>query len=261
LLLQELRGQGLGVAPTPLSPWGIRLAEAVPLGTLDACRRGALEVQDEGSQLVALLARARPGETIIDLCAGAGGKALALAAMMDDTGTVIAADIDARRLKELAPRQARAGLGSIRALALGEGAPELDGWTARADAVIVDAPCSGSGTWRRAPDARWRLTPGRLAELTALQARLLAGAAELVRPGGRLVYAVCSLLPVEGEARVKPFLAAHADFANVPPAAIWAEAGLGGAPPAGPWTRLSPASHGTDGFFIAVLTRLGSAGE
>ncbi len=257
LLMRELKEQGLAAIATPISPWGIRLAESHPLGTVDAYRRGAVEVQDEGSQLVAALALARPGETVIDLCAGAGGKALALASVMDDRGVVLACDIDARRLAELEPRQRRADLRSIRPLVLRDGAPELNAWTARADAVLVDAPCTGMGTWRRAPDARWRLLPETLAKSHALQTETLTLAAPLVRPGGRLVYAVCSLLPEEGEAQAEAFLTAHPDFTVAPPAARWAAADLGGTPPEGPWAVLTPARHGTDGFFIAVFTRLG----
>lgn len=255
LLVDELREQNLPAAPTPISPWGIRIADAVPLGAIDAFRRGALEVQDEGSQLVAALALPQPGETIIDLCAGAGGKALALASLMDDTGTVIAADVDARRLAELGPRQKRAGLRCIRAQAIAAGAPELNEWNGRADAVIVDSPCTGAGTWRRAPDARWRLTPATLANATALQGELLARAAQLVRPGGRLVYAVCSLLPEEGEDQAAAFRAAHPDFTPVPPARRWDAAGLGRSAPAGDYLLLTPAAQGTDGFFIAVFLR------
>lgn len=259
LLLAELREAGRAATPTPLSPWGIRLAESVPLGSLDAFRRGAVEVQDEGSQLVAALALARPGETIVDLCAGAGGKALALASAMHDTGLVIAADIDARRLAGLAPRQQRAGLRAIRSQPVGAGAPELAAWNGRADAVVVDAPCSGMGTWRRAPDARWRLTPAALERARARQQALLSRAAQLVRPGGRLVYAVCSLLPEEGEDQVAAFRAAHPGFRPSPPAERWAAAGLGGAPPPGDALVLTPAGQGTDGFFIAVLVRAGGA--
>ncbi len=255
LLMHELKEQGLAATATPISPWGIRLAESHPLGTVDAYRRGAVEVQDEGSQLVAALTLARPGETVIDLCAGAGGKALALASVMDDRGIILACDTDARRLAELEPRQRRADLRSIRPLVLRDGAPELDSWTARADAVLVDAPCTGMGTWRRAPDARWRLSPEMLAKSCALQAETLHRAAPLVRPGGRLVYAVCSLLPEEGEAQAEAFLAAHPDFTPSPPADRWAAAGLGGTPPDGLWAVLTPARHGTDGFFIAVFTR------
>jgi 16S rRNA (cytosine967-C5)-methyltransferase len=255
LLIHELREDGLAGVPTPISPWGIRFAESHALGSIDAYRRGAVEIQDEGSQLVAALALARPGETVIDLCAGAGGKALALASAMEDRGIVLACDIDARRLAELEPRQRRADLRCIRPLLLREGGPELDSWIARADAVLVDAPCTGMGTWRRAPDARWRLTPETLDRSRTLQRETLATAARLVKPGGRLVYAVCSLLPEEGEDQAEAFLSAHPDFMPSPPAARWAAAGLGGAPPDGPWAVLTPAGQGTDGFFIAVFTR------
>lgn len=220
-----------GASPTPVSPDGVRLAAPVPVP-----EDGRYEIQDEGSQIIALATRAAPGMTVIDLCAGAGGKTLALAAMMEDRGRLIACDADRARLARLAPRAARAGATIIetRLLDAGREAGALAG--VKADVVLVDAPCSGSGTWRRNPEARWRLTPERLARIEALQARLLALAATLVRPGGRLVYAVCSLLREEGQAQAEALLASHPEWRLD-----------------GPTRLLTPARDGTDGFFIAAF--------
>ena len=220
-----------GAVPTPLSPDGIRFADPVPVPD-----DGRYEVQDEGSQLIALATGASPGMTVVDLCAGAGGKTLALAALMENKGLLIACDSDRARLSRLKPRAELAGASGIetRLLDPGREAEMLAGIAA--DVVLVDAPCSGTGTWRRNPEARWRLTPARLERLTGLQARLFGIGASLVKPGGLLVYAVCSLLPDEGEAQAVAFLDAHPGWS------------LDGAP-----QLLSPAADGTDGFFIARL--------
>lgn len=249
---QALAEAGIDAAPTPHSPWGLRLEGRATLPALKAFRDGWFEVQDEGSQLAALLCDARPGMRVLDLCAGAGGKTLALAAAMHGKGTLIASDIAAARLKRLAPRLARSGAGIVQAVphaALGTQAGK--GF----DRVFVDAPCSGSGTWRRQPDAKWRLTAEALARYHAQQREVLAAAAPLVKPGGRLVYAVCSILPSEGEDPVARFLAAHADYRLLPAGPAWRTA-LGGEPPfAGDTMMLSPHRHKTDGFFAAVLER------
>ena len=251
-----LQSAGVEAEMTALSPLGLRLKERVPLGTLPAFRDGLIEVQDEGSQVAALLADARPGMRVIDFCAGAGGKTLALAASMNNRGHLIASDISARRLERATERLRRAGASIVQRLPL-SGA--RDKWVKRHkasfDRVFVDAPCTGTGTWRRNPDAKWRLKPEDLTELTALQADILDSAARLVKPGGRLVYATCSLLREEDEQQVETFLAAHADFALLPAWKVWRDA-LGGKPPEkGAMLRLTPARHGTDGFFVAVLER------
>jgi 16S rRNA (cytosine967-C5)-methyltransferase len=264
-LIKATRGQaraalaesGLEAEETPLSPWGLRLPGRVALGNVPAFQAGLVEVQDEGSQLVALLTEARPGSRVCDFCAGAGGKTLALAAMMGNKGQISACDVLPGRLERSAVRLRRAGVHNVERVPLEH---ERDPWVkkhkARFDRVLVDAPCTGIGAWRRNPDAKWRLAPERLAELTALQGRILDSAARLVKPGGRLVYATCSLLPEENEAQVQAFLAAHGDFSQLAVAELWA-ALLPGvpAPTDGPALTLTPARHGTDGFFLAVLER------
>ncbi len=206
-------------------------------------------MQDTASQLVCEAMVARPGETVIDLCAGAGGKTLALAAAMDNRGTLLACDTDRGRLSRLPQRAARAGVTIAETLLLNPNreAGALSNWQGKSDAVLVDAPCSGSGTWRRNPEARWRLTPRELERLGQLQARLLDLAASLVRPGGRLVYATCSLLDTEGADQIAAFLARNAAF-RADPLAL--PAGL----PRGSGTRFTPYHDGTDGFFVARLS-------
>lgn len=262
--LAALEEAGLSAEPCPWSPWGLRLTSRGNLPGLTVYRDGVIEIQDEGSQLACLLAAAKPGEQVVDLCAGGGGKSLALAAMMGNRGQIYACDTDGRRLAPLEPRAQRAGIRNLQTRTLGPFRPgEADtgfaGLEARMDCVLVDAPCSGTGAWRRSPDARWRLDPGTLEGYRAAQAEVLARAAALVRPGGRIVYVTCSLLPSENERQVEAFLAAHPDFKSVPWKAEWPEEL---APPpamAGDWFRLSPASTGTDGFFVTILRR--EAGE
>ena len=252
--LKALKTQGLRAEATGLSPFGIRLAERLSLDRLTGLKTGELEIQDEGSQLVALLVDARPGERVVDFCAGAGGKTLALAAQMNNRGHVVACDVSEARLKRCAERLRHAGLHNVETRLL---ASETDRWVKRHkagyDRVLVDAPCSGTGTWRRNPDARWRVPEAEgLTALLALQARILASAARLVRPGGRLVYATCSLLCEENEDQVAAFLRAHPGFALLPLAE--AAPHLAGAEEGG-CLSLTPARHGTDGFFAAVLQR------
>ncbi|MFC3227453.1 RsmB/NOP family class I SAM-dependent RNA methyltransferase [Marinibaculum pumilum] len=257
-MLARLRAEGLAAEPAPLAPQGIRLPEAAtggPLRDHPLLRDGSLVPQDAASQLVAHLVDARPGMTVLDLCAGAGGKILAIAAELHAVGEgqgkdrqggrLLATDIAADRLDRLRPRAAQAGA-EIGFLPW----PPPEELAGACDRVLVDAPCSGTGTWRRAPEDRWRLTPARLAELQAVQADLLERAAGLVAPGGMLVYATCSLLPEEGEDRVRPFLAAHPDFAALP------ETSRAGAA-AGPGRVLSPHRDDTDGFYVARLARRG----
>ena len=237
--------------PTPFSADGIRFAEPVAIETHPLFLNGAIEVQDEGSQLIAQSCGAQPGMTVVDLCAGAGGKSLALAAIMENRGRIIACDTDRGRLSRLQPRAERAG-GTIietRLLNPGREAEMLADVMASADVVLVDAPCSGTGTWRRNPEARWRLTPDRLNRVVELQARLLALASELVRPDdGYLAYAVCSLLREEGDMQIERFLSAHMGWtvADLP---FGAGIAVGGG------RRLTPAHDGTDGFFVAGLKR------
>jgi 16S rRNA (cytosine967-C5)-methyltransferase len=234
---------------------GTRHGVRVPAGTrveaLPIWQAGGVEVQDAGSQLVADAVAARAGEAVIDLCAGGGGKTLAMAADMgadgEGEGALLAADTDRARLSQLAPRALRAGVTvETRLLNPGREADALADVHARADAVLVDAPCSGTGTWRRNPEARWRLTPARLDRLVATQAHILDLAASLVRPGGRLIHVVCSLLDEEGAGQVDAFLARHPGWTAEPLDLPLGRARKGG------W-RLDPASDGTDGFFLARL--------
>jgi len=239
----------LPLAGEPLpSAQGLRLPHGTQVDSWAEYAEGLVEIQDCGSQLACEAVGARPGETVIDLCAGAGGKTLALAAAIDNEGVLVAADTDRGRLSRLAPRAERAGA-LVSETVLLNPARELEAlaaWMGRADAVLVDAPCSGSGTWRRNPEARWRLTEPGLERLVALQRRLLDVAAELVRPGGRLVYVTCSLLDEEGPDQAEAFLAAHPGWTVDPP-----QLPLGHR--RGPGTRLTPFRDGTDGFFIARL--------
>ena len=234
--------------PTPLSPWGLRLPSDSRIDDSVAYREGLVEVQDEGSQLIALACHPQPEQRILDLCAGAGGKALALAAAAPGA-TILAADASRSRLSKLAPRAARAGAAvDTRLLDPQRELEELDDWRGSADLVLVDAPCSGSGTWRRNPEARWRLTPDRLDRLVALQRRLLDIAAELVRPGGALVYAVCSLLSRDGQGQVESFVGSGSAWIAQD---ILEDAGR----LQDKGRLLTPAHDATDGFFIARLTK------
>jgi len=233
---------------TPFAPDGLRLAEGIQIEQTSAWSEGLIEIQDEGSQLTALATGAEAGMTVVDLCAGAGGKSLALGAMMGNAGRIIACDVDRARLSRLAPRAERAGVGIVenRLLNPDREMEALGDLRGEADIVLVDAPCSGTGTWRRNPEARWRLTAERLTRLTGLQARLLDLAAGLVRPGGALIYVVCSLLAEEGLTQIDRFLTKYKDWsAHDPDLPVGQDAGHG--------ILLTPAQSGTDGFFVARL--------
>ena len=239
---------------TPHSPLGIRIPSgkgASELGRSAMFESGAFEFQDEAAQIASLLCAAKPGERILDLAAGAGGKALALAAQMKNQGEIVACDIRQTALQQLAARAARAGASIIRTH-LTDGEPP-DG---PFDAVLLDAPCSGSGTWRRQPELRWRLTREVLRTRMELQDTLLDQAAACVRPGGRLIYATCSILPCENEDRVEAFVKRHPHFAVRSSADVWRES-VGTPPPSGTETffRATPLRTGTDGFFAAILLR------
>jgi 16S rRNA (cytosine967-C5)-methyltransferase len=234
-----------GAEPTPNSPVGLRLPEAAPVDGTPAWDAGLVEVQDEGSQLLALAGEAKPEETVVDLCAGAGGKTLALAAEMANSGRLIASDSDRGRLSRMPGRLTRAGVTIVepRLLNPGREREALGDLVGKADLVLVDAPCSGTGTWRRNPELRWRLTAETLERNVKLQAYLLDLAVELLAPGGRLVYAVCSLLGEEGRGQAVGLGARSSLVSDGLPI----EAGRG----AGPGRILTPAHDGTDGFFVA----------
>lgn len=253
-MLRALEDLGLRAKASGLAPYGIRVNERLSLASLPMLKSGEVEIQDEGSQLVAMLVDARPGERVVDFCAGAGGKTLAIAAQMNNKGYVVACDVSDGRLKRSAERFRRAGLHNIETRLL---SGETDKWVKRHkggfDRVLVDAPCSGTGTWRRNPDARWRVPEEQgLDNLVSLQARILASAARLVKPGGRLVYATCSLLSEENEEQVAAFLAAHPAFRAVP--LREAAPRLAGVAHSD-HLSLTPARNDTDGFFAAIMQR------
>jgi len=244
----ELLAQFPGAEPTTLSRWGIRLPPDSRVDDHPAFQAGLVEVQDEGSQLIARACEPGDGERILDLCAGAGGKSLALAAAAP-RATILATDSNRARLSKLAPRAQRAGVAiEARLLNPPRELDELQDWRETSDLVLVDAPCSGSGTWRRNPEGRWRLTPERLDRLAAAQERLLDLGAELVRPGGRLVYAVCSLLSREGAGQAERFLQRHSSW-------ISEDTAIAGGRTDGAGRLLTPAHDRTDGFFVARLRR------
>ena len=257
-LIKALEAEDVKVTPTLLSPFGLILETRTNVYALKAFKEGLFEVQDEGSQLLGMLADAPPRK-VFDACAGAGGKTLQLAAQMKNRGEIYALDVDERRLEELKLRARRAGVHNVRIQAIAKGAEadeQLVKWHGTAERVLVDAPCSGSGTWRRKPDARYRMTPEMLAEHVQIQKTLLARFAKLVKPGGRLVYGTCSLLREENEGVVEDFLSKNADFELVP-ATPWLGEELAPKVTRGGMLRLFPHRHDTDGFFGAVLVRKG----
>ncbi|MBS0318205.1 MAG: RsmB/NOP family class I SAM-dependent RNA methyltransferase [Proteobacteria bacterium] len=259
----ELTQSAIESVATPYSPWGLRLKGKPALTALPAFQRGAFEVQDEGSQLLALLLGARRDEMVADFCAGAGGKTLAIGACMRGTGRLYAFDTSAHRLEALRERLARSGLGNVHPVAIAHERDErVQRLWAKLDRVLVDAPCSGLGTLRRNPDLKWRQSAEAVAQFAQHQREILQGAARLVKPGGRLVYATCSLLAEENEAVAEAFSAAHADFAPQDALPLLAGLGVDGAAglcsgPArgGEYLRLWPHRHATDGFFAAVWLR------
>jgi 16S rRNA (cytosine967-C5)-methyltransferase len=255
-VLRALDEDGIAAAPGALARDCLRLDEPHDLSRHKQFTSGRIEIQDQGSQLIALMCQAQPGEQIVDFCAGAGGKTLALAAAMAGRGQVYALDTDARRLGRLKQRLDRAGARNVQLHALtGDADPWLDGLAGTAHRVLVDAPCSGSGAWRRQPDTRWRLTPEMLEGYAEAQGAILRRAAALVRPAGRLVYATCSILAAENQQQAERFLAESADFSLLPAHEVWAQA-LGDPPDfARDYLHLTPARSGTDGFFVAVFER------
>ncbi|WP_310628666.1 RsmB/NOP family class I SAM-dependent RNA methyltransferase [Limnohabitans sp.] len=253
----ELKLAGIKAVDTPFSPWGLRIDGKPALSGLDAFARGAIEVQDEGSQLLALLLDAKRGEMVVDFCAGAGGKTLAIGASMRSTGRLYAFDTSGHRLDALKPRLARSKLSNVHPSAIAHERDErVKRLSGKIDRVLVDAPCSGLGTLRRNPDLKWRQSPKAVQELTEKQTSILASAARLVKSGGRLVYATCSVLPEENEAIAQAFSAAHPNFVPLSAADTLTELKVANADSLcttdGLYLRLWPHLHATDGFFAAV---------
>ncbi len=255
---KELKAAGIDTTPTPYSPWGLRVKGKPSLAKASAFVRGAVEVQDEGSQLLALLLDAKRGEMVVDFCAGAGGKTLAIGAAMRNTGRLYAFDTSAHRLDALKPRLARSGLSNVHPAALAhERDDRIKRLAGKIDRVLVDAPCSGLGTLRRHPDLKWRQTEKTVAELAAMQTAILQSASRLLKAGGRLVYATCSLLPQENEAVALAFSQAHPEFTALDVGELLSQFKVDDAATlcSGPYLRLWPHRHGTDGFFAAVWER------
>jgi 16S rRNA (cytosine967-C5)-methyltransferase len=256
---RELALKGIESEPTPYSPWGLRIEGKPALTRLDAFARGAIEVQDEGSQLLALLTDARRGQMVVDFCAGAGGKTLALGAAMRNTGRLYAFDVSAHRLDALKPRLARSKLSNVHPVVIAhERDDRVKRLAGKIDRVIVDAPCSGLGTLRRNPDLKWRQGPQAVEELTVKQAAILASAARLLKPGGQLVYATCSLLRQENEGIAKAFTSAHPEFQPVSVRDLLGRLKVPAASQLAPderYLRLWPHRHRTDGFFAAAWQR------
>jgi len=252
--LERLSQDGLEGSATPYSPAGIRLAGKPAINRHPLFQDGLVEVQDEGSQILAWLLAPRRGEMVADYCAGAGGKTLAIAMLMRGAGRIYAMDVSARRLAALAPRAARAGVSSIHPLALsGDNDARVKRLAGKLDRVLVDAPCSGFGTLRRNPDLKWRHSADAVAELAAKQQRILGSAARLVKPGGRLVYATCSILQEENEAVASAFQVAHPGFAPLSCKTLLAAQHI--KLDTGEYLCLWPHRHGTDGFFAAAFEK------
>jgi 16S rRNA (cytosine967-C5)-methyltransferase len=253
-VIAELATAPIVAEPTPYSALGLRIRKKPTLQNLPLFKEGAIEVQDEGSQVLAQLLGARRGEMVVDFCAGAGGKTLAIGAIMRNTGRLYAFDVSEKRLTKLKPRLARSGLSNVHPVVIAhERDAKVKRLAGKIDRVLVDAPCSGMGTLRRNPDVKWRQQLEGIAELTAKQASILDGAARLVKFGGRLVYATCSLLDEENDAIVQGFLATHPDFALVPMHQVLAEQKI--PLEMGDFLKMLPHKHDTDGFFAAVLER------
>lgn len=250
--LKALKENDIEADTTQHSPTGIRLKSRVNLSTLEVYKDGRVEVQDEGAQVVSALCAANPSDRILDYCAGAGGKSLALAAYMANEGEIVAFDIDPRRLDKIKQRARRAGASIIKATT----PEELKESQNNYDLVVVDTPCSGTGTWRRNPDQKWRLTPEKLSEYTEIQAEVLRTASHYVKPGGRLTYITCSILEEENRNQVESFLQENQGFELIKTNEVWEEVFSSAYPGKSPeYLTLTPHQHGTDGFFMAVLRK------
>ena len=259
-VLEQLAGNGVTAFPTPYSPDGVRLPTKPGLTQWPIYKEGKVDVQDEGSQLIARLLAPRRREMICDFCAGAGGKTLALGALMRSTGSLYAFDVNEKRLAGMAPRMRRAGLSNVHPIAIrSEDDQRVRRLRGKFDRVLVDAPCTGSGTLRRNPDLKWRLSPDELERINRIQKSVLEHASRLVKAGGRLVYATCSVLKRENQDVVEAFLAAHPEWKLVPAAEVFATQGI--TFDAAQWERFGsyfqmlPHVNNTDGFFAAVLER------
>jgi 16S rRNA (cytosine967-C5)-methyltransferase len=254
---QMMQEVGYMPEPSALSPWGLRFNQRVALFGLDAFKKGWFEVQDTGSQILALVSQVKPGDKVVDFCAGAGGKTLAMAAMMENKGTIYACDVHSKRLEQLAKRTKRAGAHNVRTHLLSS---EHDKWVKKhrniADVVLIDAPCTGTGTWRRSPDSRWNLQPENLENLKALQQSILQSASRLVKPGGQVLFATCSLLTEENEDQIGEFLNANPHFElgelELPETLTQ---NLDRIDSHTHQLRLFPGLSGTDGFYVAALRR------
>jgi 16S rRNA (cytosine967-C5)-methyltransferase len=253
-VIAQLAQAPIAAEPTPFSALGLRILKKPALQNLPLFKEGAIEVQDEGSQVLSQILGAKRGEMVVDFCAGAGGKTLALGAMMRNTGRLYAFDVSEKRLAKLKPRLARSGLSNVHPVQIAhERDAKIKRLAGKIDRVLVDAPCSGLGTLRRNPDVKWRQPEGAVQEMHEKQVAILDGAARLLKGGGRLVYATCSLLDEENDAVVAEFLASHADFELVPMNKVLAEQKI--ALEMGDFLKLLPHKHQTDGFFAAVLER------
>ena len=257
-VLQKLQEQNIEATLTPFSPVGIRLKEKIPLNKDDLFTEGKVEVQDEGSQLLGLMLAPKRTDMVVDFCAGAGGKTLMLSAVMNSQGRLYAMDVSEKRLANLKPRLKRSGASNIQPMLIAhENDLKVKRLSGKIDRVLVDAPCSGLGTLRRNPDLKFRQSPQSLEELKQKQTAILASASRLVKKGGRLVYATCSILPEENQDIVQAFLAANPDFALVPAGVVLQQQKV--ALEMGDYLELRPHLHNTDGFFAAVMERSNAA--
>ncbi len=254
-VLQNLHDQNIEASPTPFSPIGIRLKEKIPLNRDALFTEGKVEVQDEGSQLLGFLLAPKRNDMVVDFCAGAGGKTLMISALMNSQGRLYAMDVSEKRLSNLKPRLKRSGASNIQPMLIShENDLKVKRLAGKIDRVLVDAPCSGMGTLRRNPDLKFRQSPQSIAELTQKQAAILASASRLLKKGGRLVYATCSILPEENQQIVQAFLASHPDFILKPAGEVLQQQKI--ALEMGDYLELRPQLHSTDGFFAAVLERV-----
>jgi 16S rRNA (cytosine967-C5)-methyltransferase len=254
-ILTLLKLEGFDVEATPLSPLGIRFGKRQPLNTHELWEDGTLEVQDEASQVVSLLCDAQPGMQVLDYCAGAGGKSLSLAATMQNKGNLILSDIHPHRLQRAKERLRRAGVTSYQLKDIAKDNSWFKRQHNRFDRVLVDAPCTGTGTWRRNPDLKNRLTPTDLEELTQLQQKILEQALQFVKPGGQLIYVTCSVLDAENNSQVKWLLEQHPEFKSIPVSDVWSKTLKVPCPFTMDTAQFKPSTHGTDGFFVSIFER------